>query len=74
MDMETGSYSAIPNQNVFNPVAIDFDPKTRKVFYSDVKLSQLRSTNLDGTGMKVLKQLGYGEWYYKVVAEIGDKI
>ncbi|XP_063415706.1 low-density lipoprotein receptor-related protein 4-like [Mytilus trossulus] len=59
MDMETGSYSAIPNQNVFNPVAIDFDPKTRKVFYSDVKLSQLRSTNMDGTGMKVLKQLGY---------------
>ncbi|CAG2249585.1 unnamed protein product [Mytilus edulis] len=42
MDMETGSYSAIPNQNVFNPVAIDFDPKTRKVFYSDVKLSQLK--------------------------------
>ncbi|XP_052078042.1 low-density lipoprotein receptor-related protein 4-like [Mytilus californianus] len=59
MDMETGSYSAIPNQNIFNPVAIDFDTKTRKVFYSDVKLSQLRSTNLDGTGMKVLKQLSY---------------
>lgn len=57
MDLETGSYSAIPNQNIFNPVAIAFDKVSRKVFYSDVKLSQIRSTNIDGTGMTVISQL-----------------
>lgn len=61
MDMETGSYSAIPNQNIFNPIAIDFDPQSRKVFYSDVKLAQIRTSNIDGTGMKVIQQLNYGK-------------
>jgi sugar lactone lactonase YvrE len=61
MDIESGSYSAIPNQNIFNPVAIAFDPTSRQVFYSDVKLSQIRKTNIDGTGMTVIKQLNYGE-------------
>jgi hypothetical protein len=60
VDIETGSYSAIPNQNVFNPVALDFDVTQKKIYYSDVRLHQLRRTDIDGNGMVIIKQLAGG--------------
>ncbi|CAC5407328.1 LRP5_6 [Mytilus coruscus] len=60
IDMETGSYSAIPNQNVFNPIAIGFDSSQKTIYYSDVRLEQIRSTNIDGSGMSIVKQLAGG--------------
>nr|XP_022327034.1 low-density lipoprotein receptor-related protein 4-like [Crassostrea virginica] len=57
MDLETGSYSAIPQYTVNTPIAIDYDPLTHTVFYSDVVLHQIKSTDLDGTNEKILKRL-----------------
>lgn len=52
MDLETGSYSAIPNANVYSPIAIDYDPVTHNVFYSDVRVGVIRQTSLDGATQK----------------------
>ena len=58
--METGSYVAIPNFNISNPIAIGFDGSQKTIYYSDVRLHQLRSTNIDGSGMSIVKQLNGG--------------
>ena len=64
MDLETGSYSAIPQYTVNTPIAIDYDPPTHTVFYSDVVLHQIKSTDLDGTNEKILKRLNSGKTLY----------
>ena len=67
-DIETGSYSAIPNQNVFNPVALDFDVIQKKIYYSDVRLHQLRRTDIDGNGMVIIKQLAGGMLRHYIIS------
>lgn len=57
MDLETGSYSAIPQYSVNTPIGIDYDPLTHTVFYSDVGLHLIKSTDLDGNNEKILKRL-----------------
>lgn len=61
MDLETGSYSAIPQYSVNTPIGIDYDPLTHTVFYSDVGLHQIKSTDLDGNNEKILKRLNSGK-------------
>ncbi|OWF45722.1 low-density lipoprotein receptor-related protein 4-like [Mizuhopecten yessoensis] len=57
MDLETGSYSAIPNTNVYSPIAVDYDPVSHNVFYTDVRAGIIRQTSLDGATQKDLLQL-----------------
>lgn len=61
MDLETGSYSAIPQYSVNTPIGIDYDPLTHTVFYSDVGLHLIKSTDLDGNNEKILKRLNSGK-------------
>ena len=58
MDLETGSYSAIPNTHILSPIAIDYNPTTKLVYYSDVREGVIRSTTIDGATQVDLLQLG----------------
>lgn len=60
MDLETGSYSAIPQSAVRTPIAIDYDPLAHIVYYTDVVLHMIKSTKLDGTNEKILRRLNSG--------------
>uniref|UniRef100_A0A194ANN6 SRCR domain-containing protein n=1 Tax=Pinctada fucata TaxID=50426 RepID=A0A194ANN6_PINFU len=57
MDVETGSYSAIPQLQLRNPIAVDYDPIQHKMYYTDVGLHVIKSTNLDGTAETFIKNL-----------------
>ncbi|XP_033742175.1 LOW QUALITY PROTEIN: low-density lipoprotein receptor-related protein 4-like [Pecten maximus] len=57
MDLETGSYSAIPNANVYSPIAIDYDPVSHNIFYTDVRSGIIRRSTLDGATQTDLIQL-----------------
>lgn len=63
----------VTGETLEKPIAIAVDPKTRKVFWSDVSLGQIESTDYDGGQRKVIvsqhlsepKSLAIlGEWLY----------
>ncbi|XP_046547672.1 low-density lipoprotein receptor-related protein 5-like [Haliotis rubra] len=63
MDLNTYSFSVIPQQGSPNPVGLAYDEVTKQVFYSEVVPnpgSQIRSVGIDDTGLKVIKQLSNG--------------
>ncbi|XP_064617048.1 deleted in malignant brain tumors 1 protein-like [Liolophura sinensis] len=60
MDLTTYSYVTIPHDAHSNPFGIAYDPIEARVFWTDVGVRQIRSSNLDGTEKKTVTQLGTG--------------
>jgi sugar lactone lactonase YvrE len=58
IDLTTGSYITIPLIGTDNPVAIDYDPLKRVVYWTDVGSKQIRSANLDNRKVTTVLQLG----------------
>lgn len=60
MDISTYSYVTIPHDAHSNPFDIAYDPIEARVFWTDVGVRQIRSSNVDGTEKKTITQLGSG--------------
>ncbi|XP_071157151.1 scavenger receptor cysteine-rich domain-containing protein DMBT1-like [Mytilus edulis] len=58
MDLTTGGYITIPLIGTDNPIAIDYDPLNRIVYWTDVGSKQIRKANIDNRQVSTLLQLG----------------
>ncbi|KAJ8300514.1 hypothetical protein KUTeg_022033 [Tegillarca granosa] len=58
MQRSSGSYVVIPLQHHDNPIAIDYDPQTTTIYWTDVGSKQIRSATLDGNSEMTIRQLG----------------
>ena len=66
MDVETSSNYALPMSSaLFQPVAVDYDPVERDVYWTEVGvLSQVRVASLDGSGVRTVTDVGDGQWIW----------
>nr|AYH91780.1 deleted in malignant brain tumors 1 protein [Pomacea canaliculata] len=60
IDMATISNIVLPMSGLLNPVAVDFDPITNRVYWSDVAERTIRSANLDGSNVRLVFNFGTG--------------
>ncbi|XP_025082100.1 low-density lipoprotein receptor-related protein 8-like isoform X3 [Pomacea canaliculata] len=58
MDVDTGSNFVIPIDGLSNPIAIDYDPVDGRLYWTDVVEKTIRSSNLDGSGVRLVRNLG----------------
>lgn len=65
MQRRTGSYVVIPLQHHDNPIAIDYDPQTTTIYWTDVGSKQIRSATLDGNSETTIRQLGPSMYTFK---------
>ncbi|XP_025113550.1 uncharacterized protein LOC112575757 [Pomacea canaliculata] len=57
MDLNSYSYINIPVGGNGNPVAVDYDFLTNRVYWTDVATDEIRSSNLDGTNPMAVRKL-----------------
>lgn len=55
ISMDTDDYNEVYLDLVHleNVVSVDFDYKSKRIYYTDVNLDQIASTNFDGTNLKI---------------------
>ncbi|XP_025083263.1 low-density lipoprotein receptor-related protein 4-like isoform X2 [Pomacea canaliculata] len=58
MDVDTGSNFVIPIDGLSNPIGIDYDPVDGRLYWTDVIEKTIRSANLDGSGVRLVRNLG----------------
>ncbi|KAL5012866.1 hypothetical protein ScPMuIL_011417 [Solemya velum] len=59
MDLVSNSYTAV-SAGSRRPMALDYDPVTRNVYFSDTALNQICRMPLDGNSVTVIRQLQAG--------------
>ncbi|XP_060073519.1 deleted in malignant brain tumors 1 protein-like [Ylistrum balloti] len=57
MDINTQSYVTIPLSNHDNPIAIDYNPTTYRILWTDVGSKQIRRASLNGFSEQTIRQL-----------------
>lgn len=67
MDLTTGGYITIPLIGTDNPIAIDYDPLNRIVYWTDVGSKQIRKANIDNRQVSTLLQLGSSEYLFETL-------
>ncbi|XP_041369576.1 low-density lipoprotein receptor-related protein 5-like [Gigantopelta aegis] len=63
MDLNTYSFSTIPQPHSPNPVALTFNPHDQHIYYTEVVPdpgSQIRTSGLDGSDIRLVKRLPRG--------------
>ena len=62
MDPETRSSYTVPmSSRLYRPIAVDYDPVERKIYWTEVGLfNQIRSASLDGSGVLTVTDAGAG--------------
>ena len=53
--MRTGQFHAIPLSGHDNPIAVDYDPIGRKVYWTDVASKIIKRANLNGSEEQLVK-------------------
>ena len=53
---DTFNFTVIPGTSdpSFNPLAVDYDPVSRQVYWTDFGISSIQRVFLNGTGLEVL--------------------
>ena len=60
MNMMTGEFHAIPLSGHDNPIAVDYDPLNKKVYWTDVATKVIKRANLNGSEEQLIKLLPIG--------------
>ena len=64
MDLATGDVRAIPVLTDHdNPIAVDYDPQTSTVYWTDVSSKDIRSARLDGSDDSLVRTLNSGPYH-----------
>ena len=61
-DLDSLIFSPLPLGTVAQPLAVDYDPDTRTVFWTESS-GTIRRANIDGTGQTVIADSGVGSEY-----------
>ena len=58
MALASGDFHAVPLASHANPIAVDYDPVQRKVYWTDVAEKVIKCALLNGSEETVVRQLG----------------
>ena len=61
IDLTNESVWTIPLPEMNYPVAIDFNPTDRKVYWTDLRGDVIKKANLDGTSEEIVSSLHSGD-------------
>ena len=64
MDLASGNYVVVPLHQSGSPVAIDYDPIDRRIYWTDAALKKIFSISIDADSQNMVKSLGSGEGYF----------
>lgn len=60
MGLDGSNLELILDDQSQNPVAVDYDPLNKKIYFTDVDDPRISRMNLDGTGQEIIIQLTPG--------------
>ena len=61
MNLDSGNYVVVPLQQSGSPVAIDYDPTERRIYWTDAAFKKIFSVSIDAHSQKVVRSLGIGK-------------
>eukprot|EP00058_Branchiostoma_floridae_P013348 XP_002598836.1 hypothetical protein BRAFLDRAFT_74487 [Branchiostoma floridae] len=62
VDITAGSKVTLPLEGVGQPYALDYDPLTDCVYWSDFRNKNIKRARRDGSGMETIIDIGYPAW------------
>lgn len=61
IDIDTISNFNIPLDGLQNPMDVDYDPPTGRIYWTDSEEKTIRSANLDGSDIRLVRNLEEGQ-------------
>ena len=62
MSLLTGEFHAVPLSGHDNPIALDFDPVDRKLYWTDVAAKVIKRSDVNGSEEEIVRLLDDGKY------------